>query len=224
MREFGWNWWSVQFPQLSGRFSVPGSLVNDLAYKVLLLSGITGALLKSQSVDQGRRILCDFAVPAYRWVTRGILRVFAGLGPEVHFAAKSGSAAGEPAQPPRVFCIRICAITYSTLLLFIVFSCVTNVFVSKLGDWGYVVTAVHPLFASAEESQAGDSARARLVVEDAGGIHALENDRKAALAAAAVAVILFVPPFASRVSSEFILEPASATNVHAAVSGQVRAS
>lgn len=42
------------------------------------------------------------------------------------------------------------------------------------------------------------------------------------LAAAAVAVILIVPPFASRVSSEFVLEPASATGVRAAVSGRVQ--
>lgn len=45
--------------------------------------------------------------------------------------------------------------------------------------------------------------------------------RKQALAAAAVAVLLIAPPFASKVTSEFILEPASTTNVHAAVSGRV---
>ena len=86
--------------------SVPGSFVNDLAYKVLLLSGITGAMLESQSVDQGGWLLCDFAVPAYRRVARGILRVFAGLGPEVHPAPQIGSAAGEPPKPSRVYGLR----------------------------------------------------------------------------------------------------------------------
>ena len=99
-------------------------------------------------------------------------------------------------------------------------SWVNNVFVSKMGDWGYVATAIILYFLLRK--------RVRQAIPHVRGWWLKTREAymrwkmtgKQQLAAAAVAVILFVPPFASKVTSEFILEPALTTTFAPAVSGR----
>ena len=201
--------------------SVPGSTINDLAYKTLLLSGISGALLNLNPLIKadGYYAISQFLrIDSLReesfaylqaWFQRYILR----RKVEVPAASK---------RHRRVFlAFGLCAITYSTLLLYIVLRFVNNVLVKWMGDWGYVATAAILYFLFRN--------RARQAVPHVRGWWLKSREaymrwkitRRQQLAAAA-AVVIMAAPFASKVSSEFILEPAATAQVRAGVSGRVR--
>jgi putative peptide zinc metalloprotease protein len=202
--------------------SVPGSTVNDLAYKLLLLSGISGALLNLNPLIKadGYYAISQFLhIDSLReesfaylqaWFQKTILRRKVEVPPASR-------------RHRRVFLtFGICAITYSTLLLLLVLSWVNNIFVSKMGDWGYVATAIVLYFLLRKKvRQAIPHVRGWWLKTREAYMRWKMTPRQT-IAAAAVAVILIVPPFASKVSSEFILEPASTTGVHAVVPGRVQ--
>ena len=202
--------------------SVPGSIVNDLAYKTLLLSGITGAMLNLNPLIKadGYYAISQFLhIDSLReesfaylqaWFQHYILRRKVDLPPASR-------------KHRRVFlAFGISAITYSTLLLFIVLSFVTNVFVSKMGDWGYIVTAIALYFLLRKNVRQAIPHVRGWWLKTREAYMRWKMTRKQQVAAAAVAVLLIVPPFASKISSEFVLEPASVSQVRALVSGQVR--
>jgi len=201
--------------------SVPGTLVNDLAYKTLLLSGVTGALLNLNplikadgyyAISQFLHIDClreDSFAYLQAWFQRYFLRRKIELPPASR-------------KHRRVFlAFGLSAITYSTLLLFIVLAWVNNILVSRLGAWGYVATGgILYLLLKNRIRQSIPYVRGWWLKSREAYMR-WKMTRKQQLAAAAVAVVL-VSPFASKVSSEFILEPASNTQVRALVSGRVR--
>jgi putative peptide zinc metalloprotease protein len=202
--------------------SVPGSTVNDLAYKTLLMSGISGALLNLNPLIKadGYYAISQFLrIDSLReesfsylgaWCQRYILRRKVDLPPAGRRNRFIFLAFG------------VCAMLYSNALLLVALSWVNNIFVSKLGDWGYVATAGALYFLLRK--------RVRQAVPHVRGWWLKSREaymrwkitRRQQLAAAAIAIFICVPPFASKVSSEFILEPASATEVRAVVSGRVR--
>ena len=121
-------------------FTAPASLVNDLAYKTMLLSGIQGALLNlnplikadgyyalSQFLDVDNMREDSFAY-LRAWARKNILRH------DIDLPVASR-------RLRRVYLtFGISAVVYSTTLLFLVLSFLKNICVSKFGDWGYVVT------------------------------------------------------------------------------------
>ena len=198
-----------------------GHLVNDLAYKTLLLSGVTGALLNLNplikadgyyAISQFLHIDClreeSFAY-LQAWFQRYFLRRKIDLPPASR-------------KHRRVFlAFGLSAITYSTLLLFIVLAWVNNILVSRLGAWGYVATGGILYFLLKNRIRQSIPYVRGWWLKSREAYMRWKMTRKQQLAAAAVAVVL-VSPFASKVSSEFILEPASNTQVRALVSGRVR--
>ncbi|MGB9335373.1 MAG: HlyD family efflux transporter periplasmic adaptor subunit [Candidatus Acidiferrales bacterium] len=201
--------------------SVPGTLVNDLAYKTLLLSGVTGALLNLNplikadgyyAISQFLHIDClreDSFAYLQAWFQRYFLRRKIDLPPASR-------------KHRRVFlAFGLSAITYSTLLLFIVLAWVNNILVSRLGAWGYVATGGILYFLLKNRIRQSIPYVRGWWLKSREAYMRWKMTRKQQLAAAAVAVVL-VSPFASKVSSEFILEPASNTQVRALVSGRVR--
>jgi putative peptide zinc metalloprotease protein len=202
--------------------SVPGSTVNDLAYKLLLLSGISGALFNLNPLIKadGYYALSQFLrIDALRedsfafsraWAQKYLLRRKVDLPPASR-------------RHRRVFLtFGLCAITYSTLLLFVVLSWAKNILVSKLGDWGYVATAIVVYFLLRKNIRQAIPYVRGWWLKSREAYMRWKMTRRQQIAAAAVAVLLVVPPFATKVSSEFILEPAASSNVYAAVSGRVQ--
>ncbi len=202
--------------------SVPGSTINDLAYKLLLLSGISGALLNLNPLikaDGYYAISQLLRIDSLREDSMAYLRAWF----QHYFLRKKVELPAASRRHRRVFLIfGLCAITYSTLLLLLVLSWAKNILVSKMGDWGYVATAIILYFLTRKNiRQAIPHVRGWwLKMREA--YMRWKMTRRQQVAAAAVAVILIVPPFASKVSSEFVLEPGSTTNVHATVSGRVK--
>ena len=202
--------------------SVPGSTVNDLAYKTLLLSGISGALLNLNplikadgyyAISQFLRIdsLREESFAFLRaWFQKYVLRRKVELPP----ASK---------RHRRVYLtFGICAITYSTLLLFIVLMWVNNIFVSKMGNYGYLATAgVLYFILNKKVRQAIPHVRGWWLKSREAYMR-WKMTRKQQWAGAAIGAFLVVPLFTATISSEFILEPSAITGVRAEVSGTVR--
>ena len=201
--------------------SVPGSIVNDLAYKTLLLSGITGALINLNPLIKadGYYAISQFLhIDGLREESFAYLRAWF----QKNILRRKVDVPAASRRNRRVFmAFGLSAIIYSTLLLFLVLSFVNNIFVSKMGDWGYVATAVLLYFLLRNKVRQAIPHVRGWWLKTREAYMRWKMTRKQALAAAAVAVLLIAPPFASKVTSEFILEPASTTNVHAAVSGRV---
>ena len=201
--------------------SVPGTIVNDLAYKTLLLSGVTGALLNLNplikadgyyAISQFLHIDClreDSFAYLQVWFQRYFLRRKIDLPPASRKHRRIFLAFG------------LSAITYSTLLLFIVLAWVNNILVSRMGSWGYVATAGILYFLLRKRVMQAIPHVRGWWLKSREAYMRWKISRKQQVAAAAIAVVL-VSPFASKVSSEFILEPASNTQVRALVSGRVR--
>ena len=123
---------------LMWHFTLPGTVVNDIAYKLMLLSGIQGALLNlnplikadgyyalSQFLDMDNLREDSFAF-LRAWFNRYILRHYIDLPQPAGGSGESSCFSG------------IAAIIYSTSLLVLVVVFVKNVLVNRLGDWwGY---------------------------------------------------------------------------------------
>jgi len=202
--------------------SNPGSLVNDLAYKTLLLSGITGAFLNLNPLikaDGYYAISQYLRIDSLREESFAFLRAWF----QRYILRKKVDLPAASRRNRRVFMLfGIAATVYSTLLLILVFKFLVTVSVSKMGNWGYVVVAVALYLMFRKKAlQAAPHVRAWWLKTREAYMRWKITARQQ-LAAAGVAVFLVLPLFTTSVTSEFILEPASNTEVRSMVSGRVR--
>lgn len=202
-------------------FTLAGSPINDLAYKAMLLSGIQGALLNLNPLIKadGYYALAQFLdIDNLREDSFTFLRALArkyALREDIDLPKASR-------RLRRIYVIfGLAAITYSTTLILLVLGFVKNIFVEKFGDWGYVLTlAVAYFFARKGLKKAFPAIRAWWR-EKREVYMAWKMTRAQQIGALAIGFLLVVPPFPSRVSSDFILEPGSDAHVRAAVPGRV---
>jgi len=203
-------------------FSPVGSVLNDVAYKMMLLSGIQGALLNLNPLIKadGYYALSQFLnVDNLReesfaflsaWAQKYLLRHDIDLPPT------------SKRQRRIFFLFGVSAIVYSNALLVIVIVFAKNVLVSKLGDgWGYLATlVVIYFFARKGIQQALPTVRAwlRQKRED---YMAWKMTRTQQAGALGLALLLLIPPVSSSVSTALVLEPGASARVRAGVSGQV---
>ncbi len=197
----------------------PGSFSGDLAYKTLLLTGVSGIFININPLMKfdGYFALCQYLeIDNLRedsfeylkaWFLRVILRRPVDL-PSV------GSRKG------RIFLIfGLAAFSYSLMLITVVTIFLKNVFTSRFGDWGYLMAGgvLYLLM------------RKRLKKWLPGWMAGLKNAKESFMAwkmtrpqkilAALAAAAVFFFPVRSSVSTEFILEPGRRAEVRAAVAG-----
>jgi putative peptide zinc metalloprotease protein len=199
----------------------PGGVVSDLAYKTLLFSGIQGAL-----VNLNPLIKADGYYALAQYLRMDNLRedTFAFL----EAWARKMLLRQEVELPPtsrrqrRIFFIfGTLALVYSTFVIVIVLLFVKNIFVSHLGDWGYLATAgIIYFFLRKRIRKAMPMVRARLRQAKEGYMK-WKITRPQMVGAAAVVLLLVVPPTTMKVSSDFILEPGQRVDVRAAAPGQI---
>ena len=202
-------------------FTAPGSVINDLAYKMLLLSGIQGTL-----VDLNPLIKADGYYALAQILDIDNLREdsFAFL----RAAGRKYLLREDMDLPPtsrrlrRIYAVfGIAAIIYSTTLVLLVLGFVKNVFVEKFGAWGYVLTlAVVYFFARKGLKKAVPAVRAWLR-EKKEVYMRWKMTRAQQFSAIGLAALLLIPPFPSRVSTDFTLEPTREAHVRANVSGMI---
>ncbi|MFQ5778527.1 MAG: efflux RND transporter periplasmic adaptor subunit [Terriglobia bacterium] len=201
--------------------SPPESFIGDLGYKTLLLTGVSGvffnlnplmkldgyfALSQYLEIDNLREDSFEYLKA---WVRRHILRQDVELPPASR-------------RKRRIFLtFGTAAILYSLLILIVVTVFANNVFTSKFGAWGYLLTlAMLYLILRKRLLQWTPGLRA--------GIRATKEKlmawRMTRMQQGAVGLLVaFVAlvPTPGKVTTEFLLEPGRRAEVRAAVAGQV---
>jgi putative peptide zinc metalloprotease protein len=203
-------------------FTPAGSVTNDVAYKMMLLSGIQGAVLNLNPLIKadGYYALSQFLdIDNLREDSFEFLRAWT----RKYLLFQDVDLPPTTLRQRRIFFIfGVCAVIYSTSLLILVLLFVKNVLVSKLGDWGYLATlGVIYFFARKGIRQAIPVVRGwlRQKKED---FMAWKVTRLQQVGAAGLAVLLLIPPMATRVSTGLILEPGKSASIRAQIAGQVR--
>jgi putative peptide zinc metalloprotease protein len=204
------------------RFTAAGSFVNDLAYKAMLLSGIQGALLNLNPLIKadGYYALSEFLhVDNLREESFAFLRA----GARKYLLREDVDLPAATKRLRRIYTtFGLAAIVYSVSLIIIVLLFVKNVFVSKLGSWGYVLTAgLVYFFARKGLKKALPEIRAWWR-EKKGEYMAWRLTRTQTLGGIGFVLLLVIPPVPSRVASDFVLEPGKQAHVRVEVPGVVR--
>jgi putative peptide zinc metalloprotease protein len=204
------------------RFTAPGSFANDLAYKAMLLSGIQGALVNLNPLIKadGYYALAEYlridnlreeAFSFLRaWVRRYILREDLELPPATR-------------RQRRIYLLfGITAIVYSTSLLILVLLFVKNVFVTKFGGWGYVLTAAAVYFLVGKKFKNALPQMRAWWREKKEEYMAWKMSRTQQAGALGLALLFLIPPIPVKVASDFVLEPGRDAHVRVEVPGAVR--
>src|SRR6202034_828552 len=204
------------------RFTAPGSFANDFAYKLMLLSGIQGAFLNLNPLIKadGYYALSEFLrVDNLResafsflqaWARRHMLR----QDLELQLASR---------RQRRIYLIfGITAIAYSTSLVILTVLFVKNVFVSRFGGWGYVLTAGIVYFFLRKGLKNALPALRAWWREKKEVYMAWKMTRSQQAGALGLALLFLIPPIPTRVASDFVLEPGRDAHVRADVPGAVR--
>src|ERR1700730_9915812 len=181
-------------------FTPPGSIVNDLAYKMMLLSGIQGALLNLNPLIKadGYYALSQFLnIDNLREESFAFLRAWA----QKYLLRHDIDLPPASKRQRRIFFLfGASAIVYSNSLLIIVIVFAKNVLVSKLGnEWGYLATlVVIYLFARKGIQQALPTVRAwlRQKRED---YMAWKMTRTQQAGALGLALLLLIPPVSASI-------------------------
>ena len=204
------------------RFTLPGSLANDIAYKMLLLSGVQGVLLNLNPLIKadGYYALAEYLrIDNLRedsfsflraWTRRHVFREDL----ELPLATRR--------QRSIYLAFGMTATVYSVLLLILVLLFVKNVFVTKFGGWGYALTAgVVYFFVGKNLRNALPRVRSwwREKKEE---YMAWKISRTQQAGALGLALLFLIPPIPTRVASDFVLEPGRDAHVRAEVPGAVR--
>src|SRR5579863_10065592 len=202
-------------------FTLAGSVVNDLAYKAMLLSGIQGALLNLNPLIKadGYYALAQFLeIDNLREDSFAFLRAAA----RKYLLRENIDLPKTSRRLRRIYLVfGLAAITYSTTLILLVLGFVKNIFVEKFGTWGYLLTlAIAYFFARKGLKKAIPAVRAWWR-EKKEVYMAWKLTRTQQIGVLAVGLLLIVPPFPSRVASDFTLEPGSDVHVRAIVPGMV---
>jgi putative peptide zinc metalloprotease protein len=204
-------------------FSAAGSLINDLAYKMMLLSGIQGALLNLNPLIKadGYYALSQFLnVDNLREDSFAFLRVWAQ---KYLFREDVDLPAASKRQRRIFFLFGMAAVLYSASLIVIVLIFAKNVLVAKLGDWwGYVATAgLVYYFLRKSIRKALPVARAWLR-QKREEYMAWKMSRPQQLGALGLLLLILIPPMSSTVSTGLLLEPGKSARVRAEVPGKIQ--
>src|SRR5579864_3770053 len=125
---------------LTWHFTVPGSIINDVAYKGMLLSGISGALLNLNPL-----IKADGYYALAQFLDTDNLRedsfAFLRAAFRKYLLREDIDLPKTSRRLRRIYLVfGLAAITYSTALILLVLGFVKNIFVEKFGTWGYLLT------------------------------------------------------------------------------------
>ncbi len=204
------------------RFTIPGTIVNDLAYKTMLLSGIQAALINLNPLIKadGYYALSQFLdIDNMREESFAFLRTWS----RKYLLRQEIDPPPTSRRQRRIFItFGIAAILYSGTLILLAILFVRNIFVSRFGGWGYVLTfGVVYFFARKWLRSALPTVRA-WVREKREGYMAWKITRTQQVGALGVVLLLLIPPLPSKLSTDFVVEPGRDARVRAQVAGLVR--
>jgi putative peptide zinc metalloprotease protein len=204
-------------------FTAPGSIVNDLAYKAMLLSGIQGAVINLNPLIKadGYYALSQFLdVDNLREDAFAFLRVWS----QKYILRRDIDLPPTSRRQRRIFLIfGFAAIVYSVGLLAVVLLFAKNVLVSKFGDWGYFLFVAAVYFLIRKEIKSYLPVVRAWIRKHRESYMTWKFTRAQTFGVLGAALLLFVPPVPTSVSSELILEPGKDAHLRATASGKIAA-
>jgi len=211
------------FAAVIWHFTAPGSIVNDLAYKMMLLSGIQGAVINLNPLIKadGYYALSQFLdIDNLREDAFAFLRVWS----QKYILRRDIDLPPASRRQRRIFLIfGLAAIVYSVALLAVVLLFAKNVLVSKFGDWGYFLFAGVVYFLIRKEIKSYLPFVRAWIRKQRESYMTWKFTRAQRFGVLGVALLLFVPPVPTSVSSELVLEPGKDAHLRATVSGKIAA-
>ncbi len=202
-------------------FTAPGTIVSDLAYKMMLLSGIQGAVLNLNPLIKadGYYALSQFLdIDNLREDAFAFLRVWA----QKYILRRDIDLPPSSRRQRRIFFIfGVTAIIYSTALLAVVLLFAKNVLVSKFGDWGYFLFAGVLYFFARKGIKSSLPVARAWIRKQRESYMTWRLTRAQTFGVLGVALLLFVPPVPTSVSSELLLEPGKAAHLRTSVAGTI---
>jgi putative peptide zinc metalloprotease protein len=202
-------------------FSPPGSLIGDLGYKTLLLTGVSGVFF---NLNPLMKFDGYYALSQYLEIDNFYEDAFAYLWDWVrrYLFRQAVDLPALSRRRRRIFLsYALGAFAYSVMVLVIVTVFVKNVFTSRFGAWGYVLTAgVIYLLLRKRVRRWIPAARAGLrEVKEKFMAWRMKGWQWAG--AAVVVGLLTLPSTALKTSTDFVLEPGERAEVRARVPGLV---
>jgi putative peptide zinc metalloprotease protein len=202
-------------------FSPPGSFTSDIAYKTLLLTGVSGlffnlnplmkfdgyyALSQYLGIDNMREDSFNYLK---LWIQRTIFR----RDVEVPAVGK---------RRKRIFLtFGTAAFLYSTFVLVAFSLFIRNVFTKNFGDWGYPLTFVAVYMLLRKRIRKAWPVLRNATREAKEFVMARRFSRKQQAAFAGIVLLITVPPLATEVATDFTLEPGTRSEVRAVVPGVI---
>jgi putative peptide zinc metalloprotease protein len=205
------------------RFTAVGSIPNDLAYKMMLLSGFQSVFLNMNPLMKadGYYILSEYLrVDNLRDEAFTYLRAWA----RKYLLREDIDLPQTTRRLRRVYLIfGFAALIYSSLLVLLSVFFVRNVCVGKFGAlWGYIATIAVVYYFSRKGLRSGWHQLRAWWREKKEEYMAWKITRGQQIGAVSLAVLFLIPPVPTRVASDFILEPSRTEHVRASVPGVVR--
>ena len=202
-------------------FSVPGSTVNDIAYKALLLSGIQSAVLNLNPLIKadGYYALSQFLdLDNLREDSFAFLRAWAGK----YLLRHDKDLPPASRRQRRIyFLYSVAAVVYGILLLVLGILFLRNILFSRFGNWGYVLTLGVVYYFSRNGLRRILPVLRNWIREESAKFEKWKINRAQKAAAFTALFLLLVPPVPSRITSDFILEPGEDAQVRAKSAGIV---
>ena len=202
-------------------FTPPGSIVNDLAYKMMLLSGIQGAVLNLNPLIKadGYYALSQFLdIDNLREESFAFLRVWA----QKYLLRRDVDLPPSSRRQRRIFFIfGVTAIIYSVGLLLVMLFFAKNVLVSKFGDWGYFLFALVVYFFARKGIKSFLPAARAWIRKQRESYMTWKLTRAQTFGALGIALLLILPPIPSSVSTDLVLEPGKDAHLRTQVAGSV---
>ena len=202
-------------------FTPPGTITNDLAYKMMLLSGIQGALLNLNPLIKadGYYAISQFLdIDNLREDSFAFLKVWA----EKYLLRREIDLPPSSRRQRRIFFIfGVTAIIYSVALIVIVLLFAKNVLVTKFGDWGYFLFAGVVYFFGRKGIKTSLPAVRAWIRKQREAYMTWKITRAQTFGALGLALLLFVPPVPSSVSTDLVLEPGKDAHLRTQVPGTV---
>jgi putative peptide zinc metalloprotease protein len=202
-------------------FTVPGSLVNDLAYKMMLLSAIQGALMNLNPLVKadGYYALSQFLeIDNLREDSFAYLKAAA----RKYLFRQDIDLPAAGRRHRRIFLtFGLTALSYSVLIVVLTVFFARNVLVSTFGEWGYLFTILVVYFFTRKGLKAALPTIRAWLRQKREEYMVWKMTRLQAAGAAGLALLIFIPPFASRVSTDMVLEPGRVAPLRAEAGGKV---
>src|ERR1700722_1202763 len=202
-------------------FTPPGSIVNDLAYKMMLLSGIQGALLNLNPLIKADRYyaLSQFLdIDNLREDSFAFLHVWAAK----YILRRNIDLPASSRRQRRIFFIfGVAALAYSVGLIAIVLLFAKNVLLTKFGDWGYILFVGVIYFFTRKSIKSSLPTVRAWIRKQRESYMTWKLTRAQSFGALGIALLLFLPPVPSSVSTELVVEPGREAHARTQVAGKV---